>query len=214
MTQIIYREKDQKMAQYYLISTYVPERLSQVISKYQNIMALSYDYLQFARKPSKKSAKKLLEISRSAYAASDYSIMYRSGLLDEDFYFWLGYHHIINFDWDDKLKEIVPFSFVFFNYDARFWNEKKGMLAKIKNIKTDTYKKFLDYMHFWDRFVVDLRNPCNAYFLGYVMAKVPGYAKRVRIIRDTTDKQKSLLDYLFKPLKGKKLQKYLKEIET
>jgi hypothetical protein len=176
-------------------------------------MALSYDYLKFARKPSKKLAKHLLEVSRLAYAASEYSIMYRTGLLDEDFYFWLGYHHIINFDWDDRIKEIVPFSFVFFDYDARFWNKKKGVLARIKNLKNETYKKFLDYLHWGDRLVIDLRTPCNAYFLGYVMAKIPGYAKRVRIIRDDTDKQKSLLDYLFKPLKGRKLQKYLKDIQ-
>lgn len=169
--------------QYYLISAVVPDHLKAVYKKYKNICSISQDYAEFLLNPSKRRAKSVLKLAGASYQATNHSIMYQDGMPEEDFYFWLGYHHKITFGWNELLNQLVPFMFVYFDFRAHFWHEKKGLQAILKNLNAATRYGFQQYLKEWQsRLVVDLNNPANAYILGYVMRECPKFAKKVRII--------------------------------
>ena len=226
--------------QYYLISALVPEHLKAVYKKYKNICSISQDYAKFLLHPSKRRAKAVLKLAEASYLATRFSIMHRDGMPDEDFYFWLGYHHKITYGWNELLNQLVPFSFVYFDFRAHFWHEKKGLQAILKNLNAATRIGFVQYLKGWrSRLVVDLNNPANAYILGYVMRECPKLAKKVRIIpknqenfeklaqkveenhektkkvKNTNDKlyATTMSQFLFKPLKPKLLERFTKEIQ-
>jgi len=185
--------KEEHMYKYYLLSAMIPRHLVAVHEKYHNICSIYAEYANFLTKPSKKEAKYLLKASSAGYLLSDNSIVYRKGVPEEDFYFWLGYHHKFTYGWDDKNNQIAPFSFIYFDFIGHFWNKKEGIKAILKTLNQHTYSFFDDYLKKQDDYlVVDLNQPGNAYILGYVMKNCPKKLKKVKIIPKNQEKTQKI----------------------
>ena len=181
--------KEEHMYKYYLLSAMIPRHLVAVHEKYHNICSIYAEYADFLTKPSKKAVKHLLKASSAGYLLSDNSLVYRKGVPEEDFYFWLGYHHKFTYGWDDKNNQIVPFSFIYFDFIGHFWNKKEGIKAVLKTLNQHTYSFFDDYLgKRSDYLVVDLNQPGNAYILGYIMKNCPKKLKKVKIIPKIQEK--------------------------
>jgi hypothetical protein len=197
---------------YSLLSTIMTEKLKIVNSKYGNVYTMIPDYQKFVLNPSKKTAMNVVKQANLSYHLAQYSIVYRDGIPEQDFYFWLAFLHKLDFNWDDRVQQIVPFSVIMFDYIGYFYYKKQNIIVPIRKLNEDTYLEFYR-LKFFDRVIVDLRKEQNAYILGYILRKCKSIAKKVRIIPSGDKDIPLLCEHLFKPLKGKELEEMIEVID-
>lgn len=203
MVEIKYKEEQKRRKsmsyQYLLVSTVIPYKAEKVSEKYNNIFSAIKPYSNFALDPCYKNVKKLLKTVHTQKLSSDFSIVYRRGLIPSDFYFWVGFLHGFDYDWDDRTNSIKPFSLVFFDTDVKVMRGDE-QIAHYSRIHETMYLDIMELMDRKTKIIVDLNKECNCFFLGYLMKKVPwSWARKyVRVVLPEKQEEEKKPDKEFK----------------